>query len=599
MFPVGERRKLRLFLLLQLSLTILDIVGILLFAIIAAVGSLAVQNGIPSQSLKTFLDFLSLSDKSPQFIVSTITLIATSMLVFKSVASLYLNKRSLGFLSIREAFISSEITRRILNQNLDDLEDVSTVQYQNVITLGAGAVTTGFVSQTSSLIAEIFLQFSLLSLVFFFSPLISLVLFIYFSVIFLVTTNRMGKRSKVVSQAIAYENMTTARILFDAIDNYRFVITSGSRDTFVSGIRNSRKRLSSVLVEQQLLSVWSKYFFEIALLLGVIGFSAYAFLIYSATKAASLIAVFLATAYRFVPSLAKVQGLIVQIKGSIGSATLFFEVYEKLKLREEANRESVSSQKTLSGELLHETNYAVIFDNVSFKYKSSDRFVLNELSFVIPQGQKCGLVGPSGSGKSTLVDLIIGAVTPNSGNVLVGVENMHNVGKRKKTKIGYVPQEVKLLPTTITQNVAFGIPKESIDIDLVQKLLLDVGLSSWVEAMPFGYDTNLGEYASRISGGQAQRLGIARALYTSPDLLILDESTSSLDAESEQKIMRIVESLNAATTLLTIAHRLSTIKNVERLLYLDNGQIIADGTFETLREKVPQFDRNLRLLDIN
>ena len=155
-----------------------------------------------------------------------------------------------------------------------------------------------------------------------------------------------------------------------------------------------------------------------------------------------------------------------------------------------------------------------------------------------------------------------------------------------------------LLPSTIKENIGFGISAEQLNLDRIRNVLCAVGLEEWVMSLPKNIDSNLGEFSSRISGGQAQRLGIASALYSFPDILILDEPTSSLDAESEFKISEIIQKLDTELTLITIAHRLSTVQNLPRLFYLEAGKVIAEGNFNELRKKIVSLDRSANLLGI-
>ena len=599
LFSGKDRVRLYFFLILQVSLAALDVVGILLFASIAAISAVAIQGSMPSGVMMVLINSLGLEGKSPQFTVAVITSLASILLICRSILSLILTQKSLNFLVSREAMVSAELSAKILRQDLDALENISAVDYQNSITLGSGAVTTGFVSQVSSLVSEICLQAALLFVVFFLSPIITFSLIGYFLVIFLLTTKRFGNKSKFMSQEITNFNQETSRALFDAVANYRLVITTSSQGHFVNRIQEARRKIAKHSVSQQMLSTWSKYLFEIAFLIGSVSFATYCFMVYSAVKAASLITVFLATCYRLVPSFARVQGLIVQIKGSIGSAQLFFEVLDK------TNHELNRSQPKLFNEIskynsdpINNLSFSFIeFRNVSFVYHNSESKVFDSLNLKINLGEKCGLLGPSGSGKSTFVDLLIGALTPRSGEVLIRGTSVHHAID-EGVKIGYAPQNVQLLPSTIKENIGFGISTTELDLDRIRSVLYAVGLEEWVTSLPKNIDSNLGEFSSRLSGGQAQRIGIARALYTCPDILILDEPTSSLDAESELKISEIIEHLDSNLTLITIAHRLSTVQNLPRLFYLEAGKVIAEGNFNEVRKKAEGLDRNAKLLGI-
>lgn len=170
--------------------------------------------------------------------------------------------------------------------------------------------------------------------------------------------------------------------------------------------------------------------------------------------------------------------------------------------------------------------------------------------------------------------------------------------KNKLIKVGYVPQEIILSNDSIESNVAFSVEKSLIDHELVQESLEAVGLNDWIKTLPNGLLTKVGELGSLVSGGQRQRIGIARALYLKPQLLVLDEATSSLDADSEAAISDFVLNLPKTTTVIIIAHRLSTIRSLRRIFYFSEGRVIASGNFDQLRSEVPDFDRQANLLGI-
>ena len=191
-----------------------------------------------------------------------------------------------------------------------------------------------------------------------------------------------------------------------------------------------------------------------------------------------------------------------------------------------------------------------------------------------------GIVGESGSGKSTLVDLLIGILTPSSGQIYVnGVDISENL-RSWQDKIGYVPQHVYLMDTTIRRNVAFGLSEESIDNGQVERALRQANLTDFVHSLPNGWDTEVGERGVRLSGGQRQRLGIARALYGNPEVIVLDEATSALDTKTEREIVESFRQIAHDHTLIVVAHRTSTLKYCNRLVRLEGGRIVQKGSFE-------------------
>jgi len=592
-----DRKKLSLYLILQLLLTSLDVLGILLIAGIASIASWAIQGNGPSGRVLAIIEKFNLQNQSAQNLAIIFASVATALLVSKSLFGFYLTKRSLIFLAKRDAEISSNLSRNILQQDMESLRINSSFEYQNAITIGSNAVTSGLISQVALLITEVIMQLVIFITLFVFAPEISLILFAYFFCFLILLTFKLGRSAKIISQSLAELNISTSRTLFEAVQNFRIVKTSNVSDFFAIRIRNYREQVSFFNVEQSMLSVWSKFAYEIAMLLAAVIFSAYAFLLFPAAKAASLLALFLAAAYRIAPSIMKVQAAIVQIKGSIGSAKVFFKVLDEVNAGKQiAQRNSVGKYPDSV-----ELNPRVLarFDSVDFAFRDQEFSALNDISLRILRGERIGLVGPSGAGKSTFVDLLMGLLKPSRGTVeLIGTDPATAI-LTKAISVGYVPQEVILVSGTIRDNLAFGVETNSILGADYWKVLESVGLAKWVRGLPSQLDTPLGEFNSSMSGGQRQRIGIARALINNPDVLILDESTSALDAESEKLIIDFMMKLDSRITLIVIAHRLSTVRNMDVLYYFEKGRLISSGSFNQLRQLVPNFDLQAKLLNMD
>lgn len=280
---------------------------------------------------------------------------------------------------------------------------------------------------------------------------------------------------------------------------------------------------------------------------------------------------FAAAAFRLMPSAYRVLGAVQNLPYGMPVIKM---LREELKLTSEL---PANAEASVNSQVANSFKNDIRLVDVDYMYPSSPEFALKGLNISIRKGDSIGFVGPSGSGKSTLVDIVLGLLTPTSGEVQVDKKNIQTGLRSWQDQIGYVPQSVYLTDDTLRNNVAFGIPSDQIDEGAVARAVQAAQLDTFVENQPHGLDTVVGERGVRLSGGQLQRIGIARALYHDPSVLVLDEATSALDTLTEKGVMDSVEALQGSKTLLIVAHRLSTVEHCSRLYQLDRGRVIAEG----------------------
>jgi ABC-type multidrug transport system fused ATPase/permease subunit len=220
---------------------------------------------------------------------------------------------------------------------------------------------------------------------------------------------------------------------------------------------------------------------------------------------------------------------------------------------------------------------ALELSHITYTYPGTVEPALKDISLTIQRGASVGFIGVSGAGKSTLVDILLGLLTPNTGEVRVDGKDIQENLRNWQDQVGYVPQSIFLTDDTLRRNVAFGLANEQIDDGAVQRAIQAAQLDEFVASLPSGLETLVGERGIRLSGGQRQRIGIARALYHNPAVLVLDEATSSLDIATEHGVMQAVNALQGTKTIAIIAHRLSTVEHCDRLYRLEQGRVVAEG----------------------
>lgn len=292
----------------------------------------------------------------------------------------------------------------------------------------------------------------------------------------------------------------------------------------------------------------------------------------SASMVATL-AAFAIGAFRVLPSLGRISSAINIILYSFeGLNSVYINIVEARNYVKE-NHNDIKGEAEMSNNTLS-FQHTLEIRNLSFSYENQREDVIHQLDMSIQKGQSIAFIGQSGAGKTTLADIILGLLTPREGAVLLDGIDIHHLGKRWRQVIGYVPQSVYLADDTIRFNIAFGETRNEVDDNRVWKALEQAQLKEFVEGLPEGIDTYVGDRGIRFSGGQRQRMAIARALYYEPQILVLDEATAALDTETEQAVMQSIDALQGKITMIIVAHRLTTIKNCDVIYEIKNGSAI-------------------------
>jgi HlyD family secretion protein len=237
----------------------------------------------------------------------------------------------------------------------------------------------------------------------------------------------------------------------------------------------------------------------------------------------------------------------------------------------------------------------ILIENVTFNYPGKKESAINEVNMLIPINSVIGIVGPSGSGKSTLIDILLGLIEPQQGQLKIDGLVINDQNRRSwQNNIGFVAQSIFLSEGTISENVAFGIPQHQIDTGRVQNALKLAHLDELISSFEDGVLTKVGERGVKLSGGQRQRIGIARALYHNAEILIFDEATSSLDGITEKMIMDAIHDFSGQKTIILIAHRLKTIQQCDQIFFIDKGRLVDKGTYQELIKSNKHF-KNMSL----
>ena len=600
-----DRKRLVLITGAQMSTAFLDLLGILLVGLVTAL-SLSVMSSTPQPAIvQRALDTLGISQKDPVSVAISLAAISGCLLVAKSVLNMLLTRRILRFLANRQASVSGRLAASLLSRPLLQVQQRSSQESVYTLTSGVSAATLIILGLATIALSEITLLVVLAVGILAISPVVTIFTILFFLIISFTLQKSLSARAGRLGQRSAHIEIQSVSAVQEAVRTYREAFVSQRRGLYVKRFQNLRQQGAVNQADLQFVGMIPKYVLEIALVIGAGLLALSQLLTNNLPSAVAIIAVFLAAGSRVVPSMLRLQNASIGIRTAAGQAGPTYELARELDLEHftSATVESFGSvdPATIRAHLQkgHDGfDGSISISDAHVSYAGTNSHALAAVSLHLPAGKSLAIVGSTGAGKSTLTDLILGVLTPDSGVTLIGGLSPAEALGAWPGAVAYVPQDVAMANGTVRENVALGLPVEIIDDDWVWDALNRAHLGQFLKDSREGLDTVIGENGVKLSGGQLQRLGMARALYTRPKLLVLDEATSALDAETEQAIAQTLQELEGTVTTVTIAHRLATIRHCDLVVYLEGGRVQAQGSFSEVRAMAPQFDRQAQLLGL-
>lgn len=585
-----DKRKSLGIIFIQLCLAVFDLVGVLVIGVLGMLVVSGLESRTPGARVGMILDFLHLSGQSFQMQSVMLGILSSILLISKTIISIFFTRRILFFFSNRAAYISANLVSRLLSQSLIGIQSRTSQETLFAATRGVEFVTIQVLATSIVLVSDISLLLILCIGLFIVDPTTAIGTVFIFFIIFLILHRTMGIQAGKLGSQSSKLNISSNQKIIEVFSTYRESVAGNRRDYYAREIEKHRVALAKTSAEFSFLPYISKYVIETSVLLGAIFISGVQFYFQDASHAISTLAIFLAAGTRIAPAVLRIQQGSLQIRGGLGQAKPTLDLIDEL-VNIPTN---VSSLDKID---LHHDGFEpeVSISHLGFTYPDSKNKAVSDVDMTIKKGELIALVGPSGSGKSTLIDLLLGVLVPDHGHVLIsGLPPLLAVAKWSGA-VAYVPQDAVIISGTIRENVSLGYPLADATDELVIEALRVAQLDEFIKELPAGLDTQVGERGTKISGGQRQRLGIARALFTHPLLLVLDEATNALDGETEAGISAALQALHGSTTIIMIAHRLSTIKNADQVVYFDTGKVLAVGTFDEVRLRVPDFDNQAKI----
>ena len=561
LFEAQDKKKLSNLVILMLVGMILELFGVgLIFP--------ALKMLTDNDFLSKIYGFLNINELDSEILL---LLIVSVFIIFFGLKNLYLwmvLKRYSSFIAQYEANLQFRLFKGYLNKSVAYFKEKNSSDIIINIKEISTFFSSVYLNSLLNLSLEIILQSSILILLFYFSWESTLIIFVIFGGLSIMIFSYNKKKLEELGKL---RNQLSQSQLFNiqqGIGGIKEIKLLGREAFFLNSFEKNTNTLADANIKNAIISGSPKLIIEFFAVcsVSVIVFL-FSFLGKTLIEILPILGLFLVAAYKMVPSFNKILLLMNRIKFSTDM------VNRIVKLASEFKSDDFKKNET---EKLKKISFQkdIILKNISFKYPNRKKLVLENINLEIKKNSFLGISGESGSGKSTLIDLIMGIVRPDNGTIEVDGLSISSSIKEWQKKLGYVSQNIYLLPDTIKKNIAFGLPEDQIDNNLINEVIKKTSLKKFVDSLEFGIDTFIGEGGALISGGQKQRIGIARALYNKPKLLIFDEATSALDVSIEKEILNEIINLKKEFTLIFVSHKQNSLQYCDKKYLINNKKII-------------------------
>jgi ATP-binding cassette, subfamily B, bacterial PglK len=559
-----HKYKLSLFILLFILGTLLETIGIgFIIPVIESISNydnfrLKVEN----------LNFYSLDGIKKEKVILVIVGLLLLIYTIKNIFLTTLSYLQFNFLKDIKFELGNKAFKSYIKKKF--INHLNTNSSEIIRNINDSTFATEAVKNLMIIISEIFVIFGISIFLFIYQPLatlISLLLMIFFLLIFQIFSY---KKSKIYGEGRFLSEEKKLKFIKDIFGSVKDIKINNKENYFSKKFNKVNKDLAIFEMKQNFLSSLPRFWLEwTTILIMVVLIFYFVFQKFEIEKYFVILGVFAAAAFRLMPSFSRIISALQRMK----FVSPVLKEYKKIIT--DVTNSNLLEKKHNEKNFHFQRN--IVFKNIVFFYEEGNQKIFDNLNFQINKGEFIGIGGKSGSGKSTLINILTGLLDFKSGQILV--DNQINISDPKylknwQKKIGYVPQNIFIHDNSIIENVAFGIDHDLIDISRIISLLEDMQLYEFAESIKKDPKKSLGEYGDKISGGQKQRLGIARALYNNPEILILDESTSALDLANEEKIIKDILNLKSRNiTVVIISHRQSSLKYCDKIYSIENQKI--------------------------
>ena len=563
----GTRRGLLLGIPIALAATLLELAG---FVTLAAVVQVLALPQMLHDAGPDSLVGLARSAVHPHGLTDFVAIVgglAVTLLILRGIAASALAWWQAGLLARAEATLSAGLFRTLMGTSYEFHLQHHSADLMRTVIQSVRSLTSRVLLPGTTIIIDAFLILGLATTLVVMEPVPALASISALGGamgMYLLLVRRSARRMGVDDERLMSRDQ---RIIQEGLRAVKILTTLGRRGTVVRRFETARTEHAYAIRGLFFMSNLSRYYLEavVLIVMAAVGGTA---ILGGTDRVLASVGVILAGSMRLLPSVQRLITMVNTVRVGTGS----LEQVEKDLFAADSDIKRSAAAPDNPQPVAFER--CIEFRDLTYQYPAATP-ALNSINLMVGIGESVGIVGPSGSGKTTLVDVLLGLLRPIEGGVYVdGVKITPELVPGWCARIGYVPQDTVIIDDTVRRNVALGLDDDEIDDTAVERAITQAQLLDTVLAMPDGFDSMLGEHGVRLSGGQRQRIGIARALYTQPDVLVLDEATAALDTETEKQIVETIEKLYGKTTVFVIAHRLSTVQRCDTRVVLDRGRII-------------------------
>ncbi|MGE4294600.1 MAG: ABC transporter ATP-binding protein [Campylobacterales bacterium] len=565
LLTLRERKRAGWLLAMMIVMAFMEVVGVAsVMPFLAVLGSpqMVEKNAYLSAA------YSALGFESTRSFLVALGLFTLAVLLVSAAVRIVTHYALFRFTSMRQHSISSRLLSGYLRQPYLFFLKRNTSEMSKTILSETGQVVSQSIRPVINLMVYVLVSVVLLAFLVSIDPVLALMLAGvfggFYALMYLTVRRRLGR----MGAEIRSSNAQRFKIASETLGGIKDLKVLGREEAYLKAFHKPSLTFSRHQATAQTLAQVPKFLIEVIAFGAILAIALYALSAEGADlgKLLPVLGLYALGAMRLKPAMDNIYTSVSQLR--FGGAVLD----GVLKDIRDAESRAVSLVNDWQRLPLED---AIFLKNVSFSYPNGKSPALRDISFSISANTTVGVIGTTGAGKSTLIDLLLGLIQPDKGELLIDGQPLTAANVRQwQNSIGYVPQHIFLADDTVAANIAFGVPNAQINHQAVEDAARMAQVHEFVVGLPDGYDTEIGERGVRLSGGQRQRLGIARALYHNPDLLVLDEATSALDNETEAEVMKAIDAMGGQKTIIMIAHRLSTVERCDQLIRLEHGRVV-------------------------